>query len=461
MHHATTVIGMLGLVVACLASACSSALAVQPPELSEVVLADSFDNPATSYIQGEELGPARFAHEDGQLVIEAFGLPPSSNVSVDLHADARDGSIQVLASLVSGTADQYVAVGCRGSLNTYDAGYTFMVSPVDGYVGLYRREAGVELFVDGAYLDLSAFLPTGMDRIGLTCDGATVTGQINDVDVLAIRDTMHAEGYFYLQVGTFDTGGSSPSARVDDLVVSLPGHEVERQRLRSKSASAAIESVAVEASTGPSVVKPQHGVLMLDGSAGTFPMWSTGFEVQDFYATARFQSPNDGTTHPWDAVVEFGPLGWMGVGYRVAVSSAGFWEVMDPTGAFLAKGTVPNFDRAAGSPITIEVAATNGVAGVRFNGTAATQFELAASPAAGEVLIGAGMLPGNNRAGEAIHYDTLQVWALGTERPALFRYGRNPCKGAARNTCAAVPRSWLANAGDKHPSVRPAGQPGE
>jgi hypothetical protein len=206
----------------------------------------------------------------------------------------------------------------------------------------------------------------------------------------------------------------SVAAAFDNLVVTMPPEEGARQRTLWSQASGALnELLATRAQ--PPLVGPLQGEIALQGQTGVYPSQDMGVDVEDFYATARFHSPFDATTRPWDGVFLF-RIDPTGMGYVVLVSSAGFWEVMDTDGVYLAKGTIPGLDRAAGSPVSVEIAAVGNLGYVRINGLVAVQFDLPYGHAAGAIEVGAGMLPGNNRRGEVIYYDGLEVSALNTPK---------------------------------------------
>jgi hypothetical protein len=409
-----------GLLVLLLEMSCEAtmgaALRQTPSPAEEIVLQDDFNNPATSLFQPEEVFGARIAVEAGSLRMEVQHPPLGGFMSVDLPAAARDGTIGVDARLVIDKGDHYVAVGCRGSLNTFDTGYAFIVSPVDRYVGLYRRDQGHNVLMEGVYLgadggSTSATLPT-IQRVGLRCRGAELTGQVNGVDVVSATDDRFTDGYFYIETGMFANGAASErlGAVIDNLVVTVPPEEFARQRAGWSHASGALDELLATRAPSP-LAGPLQGEIALQGQVGVYPSQDVGVEVGDFYAAARFSSPLDAATHPWDGVILF-HVDPLGMGNVVLVSSAGFWEVMGPYGDYLAKGIIPSLDRAAGSPISVEIAAVGNNGYVRINGSVAVQFGLAPGQATGAVEVGAGMLPGNNRMGEVIYYDGLEVFAL-------------------------------------------------
>jgi hypothetical protein len=224
-------------------------------------------------------------------------------------------------------------------------------------------------------------------------------------------DETFAEGYFFLETGIFSNAPLPGNVTTlwDNLIVSLPSEEIVSQRRLSTLVNMNLTDIT-ENRVELQRIGPVGGEIILDGWQGMYLAQDVASGIADFHATVQFHSLANAETSPWDGLVVFGADQW-GNGYMILVSSAGFWEVMDPNFMYLAKGTIPDYDPADGVAITVDLAVEGDTLYLRINNVVAVQMDVSGYQP-GAVMVGSGVLPGNNRSGEVVYYSGLEVISL-------------------------------------------------
>jgi hypothetical protein len=186
--------------------------------LGEVLLTDSFDNPAAGRLAGQSDDPAA---EQGYIGGEyQVRLSPSAKPFRAVGANSVFANLQVAvdARLAGGLEARWVGVACRltpkdgtaqfYALLTVPATGQFALSNFDGY-----RWAHLVPF------QYSAAIRRGnaSNHLELTCVGPTIVARINGTEVASMVDRTYDSGYVAVVVGRDED--IPVEARFDNLLV--------------------------------------------------------------------------------------------------------------------------------------------------------------------------------------------------------------------------------------------------
>jgi hypothetical protein len=186
--------------------------------MGEVVLTDSFDNPAAGRLSGQSNDPAvEQGYVGGEYQVRLSSSAKSFR-AIGANSVFTNLQVAVDARLAEGTEARWVGVACRLSPKDGTAQfYALLAVPATGQFALSN-------FDGYRWVHLVPFQPSAAVRRGnasnhleLACVGPTITARINGTEVASAVDHTYDSGYVAVVVGRDE--GLPVEARFDNLVV--------------------------------------------------------------------------------------------------------------------------------------------------------------------------------------------------------------------------------------------------
>jgi len=184
----------------------------------EVLLTDSFDNPAAARLSSQSDDPAvEQGYIEGEYQVR---LSSAAKPFRAVAANSAFTNLQVAvdARLAEGTEDRWVGVACR--LNPKDGTaqfYALLAAPATGQFALSN-------FDGYRWIYLIPFKPSDAVRRGnasnhleLTCVGSSLIARINGIEVASVVDRTYDSGFVAVVVGRNEA--IPAEARFDNLIV--------------------------------------------------------------------------------------------------------------------------------------------------------------------------------------------------------------------------------------------------
>ena len=200
-----------------------------PPGPGAVLLSDAFDDPSTGQLPQSSGVPAEFVvgYLDGEYVIQKLDLSGTNLPTATLPGTYADASVAFDVRLVGNPVNQYVAAACRSQVTDPEPGqslqssseYRLVVAPSLREFALIRYDDSEQLNLANFQTSLAIEADNASNRIELICHGASISGRINGVQVVAAEDSTYAEGAMLIGVGVLDSALGIAEARFDNLVV--------------------------------------------------------------------------------------------------------------------------------------------------------------------------------------------------------------------------------------------------
>jgi hypothetical protein len=186
--------------------------------LGEVLLTDSFDNPAAGRLSSQSDDPAvEQGYIEGEYRVR---LASSARPFRAVGASSVFANLQVAvdARLAEGTEARWVGLACRlNPRNGTAQFYALLTVPATGQFALSN-------FDGSRWVHLVPFRSSDAVRRGnasnhleLTCVGSTLIARINGTEVASALDRTYDSGYVAVVVGRDE--GIPVEARFDNLVV--------------------------------------------------------------------------------------------------------------------------------------------------------------------------------------------------------------------------------------------------
>ena len=220
--HVTGKLIFVYLVAGALVSGCATSM--QGPDsasaikLGEVVLTDTFDNPAAGRLSSQSDDPAveqGYSGGEYQVRLSSSAKPFRAIAANSVFANLQ---VAVDARLAAGPEARWVGVACR--LNAKDGTaqfYALLTVPATGQFALSN-------FDGQRWVHLVPFQSSGAVRRGnasnhleLICVGSSIIARINGTEVASAQDRTYDSGYAAIVVGRDE--GIPAEARFDNLVV--------------------------------------------------------------------------------------------------------------------------------------------------------------------------------------------------------------------------------------------------
>ena len=186
-----------------------------------VLLADSFDGPASGFLPTWSPEPARFtrSYEDGEYAIRKVDPTWDRVSSSRLPIAAKDASIAADIRVGGDPSAVFLTMTCRGQDTPLLSAYRVNIRPETGHFWLGRYD-------DDQYTTLADWRSTPVlgrgndgNHVELSCVGSTIGLIVNGAEVASVSDTTYAEGWMSLGVGTASGAPATAEGWFDNLVV--------------------------------------------------------------------------------------------------------------------------------------------------------------------------------------------------------------------------------------------------
>ena len=201
------------LVAGALVSGCATSI-----QLGQVLLTDSFDNPAAGRLSSQSHSPAV---EQGYIGGEyQVRLSSSAKPLLAVGASSVFANLQVAvdARLAEGTEGRSIGVACR--MNPKDGTaqfYALLAVPATGRFALSNFDGYRWFHLVPFQFSEAVRRGNASNHLELTCVGSTLIARINGTEVASAQDSTYDSGYVAVVVERDE--GIPLEARFDNLVV--------------------------------------------------------------------------------------------------------------------------------------------------------------------------------------------------------------------------------------------------
>jgi hypothetical protein len=184
----------------------------------EVLLTDSFDNPAAGRLSSQSNDPAveqGYVGGEYQVRLSSAAKPFRAVGASSVFADLQ---VSVDARLAEGTEARWVGVACR--LNPRDGTaqfYALLTVPATGQFALSNFDGYRWVHLVPFRSSEAVRRGNASNRLELICAGSTIVARINGTEVASALDRTYDSGYVAVVVGRDEV--MPVEARFDNLVV--------------------------------------------------------------------------------------------------------------------------------------------------------------------------------------------------------------------------------------------------
>lgn len=420
-----------------------------------VVLTDTFDNQATGAIPpfAGASDDLRVEYDDSQLDIDALADDFQGALAVPFGDVYTDLTIAIDVVFTAGTGEdpgRYAFLTCR--TDNAVGGYRMEFRPQTSSVIIRKLSGGAgEQIASGSLGDGEQY--SGPARLEFSCQGSTITGRVNGIDVVTVQDSDFTEGRLDLGGGVYVISTGRVSVNFDNLAVSVPNALAPTQTAvpiptkeptvaPSPSATlepsptmqptieptptidrsaimAPIEELRAEAATGEPIFGPQQGSIT-QVVGGSLDAQYSRVAVANFRAVITFQNPADTSAGRWDMGLGFRQTA-VGQHWRIIVRSDGTWSLAIAAEFPRATGAISNLDRSPGGSNTIELIANAAAGYLLVNDEFVAMLDLTALQDVGDIWAGSGFFLDFATQGVTTPYTDFTIWAIGrsTSQPQI------------------------------------------
>jgi hypothetical protein len=186
--------------------------------MGEVLLTDSFDNPAAGRLSSHSSNPGV---EQGYIGGEyQVRLSSSAKPFLAVAASSAFANLQVSADarLAEGTEARWVGVACRLKPRDGTAQfYALLTVPATGQFALSNFDGSRWVHLVPFQSSAAVRRGNASNHLELTCVGSTISARINGTEVASVQDRTYDSGYVAVVAGRDE--GVPVEARFDNLVV--------------------------------------------------------------------------------------------------------------------------------------------------------------------------------------------------------------------------------------------------
>jgi len=209
--RATGVIALVYLVAGALVPGCATTT-------GEVLLSDSFDNPAAGRLSSQSDDPAvEQAYVGGEYQVRLSSSAKSFR-AVAANSTFADLRVSVDARLAEGTEARWVGVACRLTPKDGTAHFYALVAiPSSGQFALSNFDGYRWVHLIPFRASEAIRRGNGSNHLELTCVGSSIIGRINGIEVASAQDRTYDSGFVAVVVGR--DGDIPVEARFDNLIV--------------------------------------------------------------------------------------------------------------------------------------------------------------------------------------------------------------------------------------------------
>jgi len=180
-----------------------------------VLYEDDFASPATGWVRVKNDGGIMDYDGGGYRILVTAR---DANVWSTPHREFSDARVEVDAGKLGGPDANRIGLICRSD----GASHYFFIIGSDGYYGLGIFTGGKAALLGQSTMQPGKEIVTGtaINHLRLDCNGNSLTGYINGVQVAQVRDQTLTRGEAGVLAGTFDEPGAD--IVFDNFVVLQP-----------------------------------------------------------------------------------------------------------------------------------------------------------------------------------------------------------------------------------------------
>ena len=211
--HVTGGIVLPYLIAGALVSGCATSV-----KLGQVLLTDSFDNPAAGRLSSQSDDPAveqGYVGGEYQVRLSSSAKPVRVVGANSVFADLQ---VTVDARLAEGTEGRSIGVACRMTPKDGTAQfYALLTVPATGRFALSKFDGYRWVHLVPFQSSEAVRRGTTSNHLELTCVGSTIIARINGTEVASTKDGTYDSGYVAVVVNRDE--GIPLEARFDNLIV--------------------------------------------------------------------------------------------------------------------------------------------------------------------------------------------------------------------------------------------------
>ncbi len=394
-----------------------------------VVLWDTFDDPSMGVFPDVSTGDPDLTaeYDDGSFLIDALDEDFNGAFAIPFGSGFQDGTIAIDALLTGDTADQpgrYMFVSCR--VGDEGGGYRLEYRPQISGVILRKLDspAGQRIGSGEFEGDEDANDPV---RLELSCQGSTITGRINGIEVVTAEDDDFIEGGLDFGGGIYTVNSGQLSVTFDNLAVSVPRSQAPtptptataiptpiptpEPEIDRSALSAPVNQLRSQATSRQPIYGPADGSIN-QVVGGALDARYAGVIAADFVATVAFDNPDQAAAARWDAGLGFRQDA-SGRHWRVIIRSDGTWSLAISAEYPLATGIIESFDASPTGSNTIELLVSGSIGYLVVNDEFTAQLDLSSWIESGDIWAGSGFFLDHATEGATTAYRDFTIWAVG------------------------------------------------
>lgn len=426
-----------------------------------LVLTDDFDDPEIGVIPPFETDDDDISveYDQGFFDIDALAADFQGALAVPFGDVYTDVTVAIDAALSSVIADQpgrYIFLTCR--TENAVGGYRMEFRPLSSSVIIRKLSGGAGEQIANGSFNNGAFYE-GTARVELTCEGSTITGRVNGLDVVTVEDPQFTEGHLDLGGGVYTISSGRVSVDFDNLAVSVPNALAPTQTPQPTVAASPTTpptqtpapsptpspspSPTLEPTIEPTPTIDRSAILApinelrsaatnaqpiagpVDGNieqvvGGSLDAQYAGVAVSNFRTVITFANPVGTAEGRWDMGLGFRQTA-DGQHWRIIVRSDGTWSLAIAAEFPRATGAINNLDLSEGASNTIELLVDGAAGYLLINDEFVAMLDLTALQDSGDIWAGSGFFFDYATQGAMTPYTEFTVWTIGgtTSQPQI------------------------------------------
>jgi hypothetical protein len=194
------------------------------------VYQDSMDSSATGLLSSQSPDPARFVYgyQNSQFIIQALEQGWTGDLLAYANVPAMpDVSVKIDFSIAGNLTGKYAFVGCRASDD--NTAYMFEIHPDTAQANIWRFDPDTAVNL-ATVTDPSAItIGSANNTVEIKCQGSTITGIANGVQVLTAQDATYTSGDPFIGTGKNDATTDTLLTGFDNLVITDLGASAPAQ----------------------------------------------------------------------------------------------------------------------------------------------------------------------------------------------------------------------------------------
>ncbi|MBX3070643.1 MAG: hypothetical protein KF883_09125 [Thermomicrobiales bacterium] len=453
------------------------------------ILTDTFDSQETGVVPPFESDSDDISveYDGGEFDIDALAADFQGALAIPFGDIFTDLTVAIDVTFTAGTGDQpgrYAFLTCR--TDNAVGGYRLEFRPLTSSVIIRKLSGGAgEQIAAGSFNSDEPY--TGVARMELTCQGSTIAGRINGIELVSVQDSDFTEGHLDLGGGVYAISNGRVSVNFDNLAVSVPNAlaptptpqpsptfapspapeptstpspsptaepsstaepsptmepTIEPTPTIDRSAiMAPIDELRNEATANDPIFGPSDGAIT-QVVGGSLDAQYSRVAVANFRTVITFENPTGTAADRWDLGLGFRQTA-NGQHWRIIIRSDGTWSLAIAAEFPRATGAISNLDRSAGGANTIELIADGAAGYLLINDEFVAMLDLTALQDTGDIWAGSGFFLDFATQDAVTPYTGFTIWGIGgaTSQPQI---GAGQAAQAETTPTAAAPQDPAA-----------------